>query len=40
MDDEQRKFRIQSRRFRAVPLACGCLIYPPYFQAVFVNGTP
>ena len=39
MDDKERKFRIQSRRFPAVPLACGCLIYPPYLQAVFVNAT-
>src|SRR6266851_8843599 len=22
------------------PLACGCLIYPPYFQAFFVKATP
>src|SRR5216683_4989849 len=23
--------------FLSGPLTCGCLIYPPYFQAVFVN---
>src|SRR6266853_2272334 len=39
MDDEQREFVVQSPHFRAVPLACSCLIYPPYFQAVFVNAT-
>jgi CHAT domain-containing protein len=32
MDDEQRKFGVQSRRFSSGPLACGCLIYPPYFS--------
>jgi hypothetical protein len=41
MDDQQRKFAIQSKRCRAAPsLACGYLTYLLYFQAVFMNATP
>jgi len=42
MGDRQRKYAIQSKRWRAARwrLACRCLTYFLYFQAVFMNATP